>query len=576
MEVIVIDPLVLKSAGVFLLFGTLLILFMHLFRKKFKIPIDIGIIPSAVLTFLVMLLFIYRMDIQKWGGEATSIISQFGEHPIRIMLVAILIPIAGGSVAYLIVNRFSQQTYRSFIHMLIGILFLFFLSVNIILTIIAACIAMDVFCLLEYFRESGDKGKLARLATTLISRALRGGEVAGLIASFLFLVGIFLVAVFLYPIRPEYALGPVVLLTFADPTAALVGKKFGKHKWTINPEKSLEGSLGMFLVGFLVLIILGFVPGYKIGIAMAIVVALCVTIVESLPLRIGDNIIIPLVAGMVMISGVASSLVGLDLQFWTYAIAISFIAGVAFHLTRILEPRGIAIAIFFGILICSSSSFGRTLLVALVIFFALGSLLTKFEHACKGEVISLKRATGRLDSVKMYFVHHWKRIVHTARSKNGMWELNPMIANGIIPVFAAILYDFNPTISLSLFMGSLAAGLADTAARAIGIVDEKQIMLLDWKRVKPGTRGAISLTGEIAAIFGSLAIGGIGLALLPLAPAVPLGIGGTKLLGIALVGGIVGSNVDSLLGCSIQFLSREEVNLFGTLSGAAVALLMII
>ena len=70
-------------------------------------------------------------------------------------------------------------------------------------------------------------------------------------------------------------------------------------------------------------------------------------------------------------------------------------------------------------------------------------------------------------------------------------------------------------------------------------------------------------------------MGGIMLAFLPLAP-ITVGITASKFLFIALVAGMVGSNVDSLLGCSIQFLSREEVNLFGTLSGAAVALLMTI
>ena len=45
-----------------------------------------------------------------------------------------------------------------------------------------------------------------------------------------------------------------------------------------------------------------------------------------------------------------------------------------------------------------------------------------------------------------------------------------------------------------------------------------------------------------------------------------------KLLPITLICGLVGCNVDSILGGSLRFLSKEEVNILGTFAGAGVAL----
>jgi len=46
-------------------------------------------------------------------------------------------------------------------------------------------------------------------------------------------------------------MGVICIAVFSDMFAALIGRKWGKHKWKIVPGKSYEGSLAGFIVGFI-------------------------------------------------------------------------------------------------------------------------------------------------------------------------------------------------------------------------------------------------------------------------------------------------------------------------------------
>jgi dolichol kinase len=76
-------------------------------------------------------------------------------------------------------------------------------------------------------------------------------------------------------------------LAFGDAFAALVGKRFGKHKILFN--KSLEGSAACFVVCFIVGICLVSWP-------VALAGALLATIIELIPWPLNDNFWMPLVS----------------------------------------------------------------------------------------------------------------------------------------------------------------------------------------------------------------------------------------------------------------------------------------
>ncbi len=101
-----------------------------------------------------------------------------------------------------------------------------------------------------------------------------------------FLIGtIISLAVFDFPI----ALAAILMTTFGDMAAALIGKRFGNVYITKN--RALEGVVAEFVVNFFIgaVIITNF--------WIALVMALTATIVESVVDKLDDNLLIPLFAG---------------------------------------------------------------------------------------------------------------------------------------------------------------------------------------------------------------------------------------------------------------------------------------
>ena len=94
------------------------------------------------------------------------------------------------------------------------------------------------------------------------------------------------------------ALIAIYTLAIADPAAAVVGISWGRHK--IGPDRSLEGSLTFFVATLAIAV---FVLGATTGaptvaiVVMAFLIALAATACELLPLRIDDNLTIPLAVG---------------------------------------------------------------------------------------------------------------------------------------------------------------------------------------------------------------------------------------------------------------------------------------
>ncbi len=88
------------------------------------------------------------------------------------------------------------------------------------------------------------------------------------------------------------AIAALAFIMTGDSAAALIGRKFGKHKFG---RKSLEGSLA-FLVTALVTAC--FIPDLPLEIGL--VGAVVATIVEAVSTKIDDNLSVPLVSGLVM------------------------------------------------------------------------------------------------------------------------------------------------------------------------------------------------------------------------------------------------------------------------------------
>ncbi len=96
------------------------------------------------------------------------------------------------------------------------------------------------------------------------------------------------------------AIASIYTLAFADPLSAIIGIKFGKHH--IVKEKSVEGSIAFFICTFLAIglsfNLLG-ITGFSVWI-IAFLVGVIVTFFEMIPLRLDDNLTIPLFTAVIL------------------------------------------------------------------------------------------------------------------------------------------------------------------------------------------------------------------------------------------------------------------------------------
>jgi dolichol kinase len=93
----------------------------------------------------------------------------------------------------------------------------------------------------------------------------------------------------------EIALVGIYALAFADPLSALIGIKYGKHK--ISPTRSYEGSLAFFGATFIssFVVLTSFYPDKTITtFFLSFALGICGAFFDLIPLKIDDNLTIPL------------------------------------------------------------------------------------------------------------------------------------------------------------------------------------------------------------------------------------------------------------------------------------------
>ncbi|MGF1932911.1 MAG: SEC59/DGK1/VTE5 family protein [Nostoc sp. ChiQUE02] len=106
-----------------------------------------------------------------------------------------------------------------------------------------------------------------------------------------------LVAWFWYLQQPQYAALGILIMTWGDGLAALIGQRFGKNKYKIfGSEKSWEGSLTMMLVSYVVssLILVGTQGNAWQTWAISLMVAVIATALEAFSFLGIDNLTVPL------------------------------------------------------------------------------------------------------------------------------------------------------------------------------------------------------------------------------------------------------------------------------------------
>ncbi|GAB4439116.1 MAG: DUF92 domain-containing protein [Chloroflexi bacterium OHK40] len=200
------------------------------------------------------------------------------------------------------------------------------------------------------------------------------------------------------------------------------------------------------------------------------------------------------------------------------------IGGLAYW-RRSLTPSGWLGAVLVGTLTFGFGGWAWGL--TLIGFFVSSSLLSRYKESVKERRAAEKFAKG---------------------GRRDLWQA---LANGGLGALCALCYALlgEPSALLAAFAGLMATVTADTWATELGVLSPHRPRLITTGRpVEPGTSGGISLVGTAAAVAGALLIGLLlaGLSAVTGQPAPGW------IVPAALLGGVGGALIDSLLGATVQ------------------------
>lgn len=372
--------------------------------------------------------------------------------------------------------------------------------------------------------------------------------------------------ILLFGSRMHVAGAAWAVLAFGDGFATIVGRALGRHKLPWRPEKSWEGSAAYVLFGggaaVLIALWIGSpaldpwiatrhpIAGGGLG-WLALVCftgALVAAVVETLPIGIDDNLSAPLAAGFVMfvLWGLDLSRLG-ELTAWNehnllLGLGVSLLIALLSLKLGFVSKRAFAAGIPVGVLVVAGT--GLRGFVVLLSFFVIGSLVSKFGY-------QKKLALG------------------AAQDEGGRRGSKHAVANCATGVVLGLVALVNPTLTPLLLLGmvaSFATALGDTTSSELGsIYGKSPFLLTTFKRVPPGTEGAVSIEGTLIGVFFAALVSTVGwtLDLIPLAA-----------VSISTAGAFVGMSFESYLGAATKGLDNELLNFLNTLVGATAAVLL--
>lgn len=174
-----------------------------------------------------------------------------------------------------------------------------------------------------------------------------------------------------------------------------------------------------------------------------------------------------------------------------------------------------------------------------------------------------------LGAIATRFHMDYKKSLHVEEEKGGVRGYVNVFANGLVSVCAAVGYGVtqHPAF-VAAYLGSVATAAADTVAGEIGVCYGKPRLITTMQPVREGTNGGISFVGELAGLFGAVFVS---------TSAVLLGVADFSIFVTAVIGGFIGTNLDSLLGELYEnkhLWGNAGTNFLATLGGGLVTALL--
>jgi uncharacterized protein (TIGR00297 family) len=346
------------------------------------------------------------------------------------------------------------------------------------------------------------------------------------------------------------------VLAFGDGMATIAGHHIRSPCIPWNREKSVAGSAAFILFGggaasFLCWWCRSTVipPAYPwFSVWMPVVATIAAAAVETVPIKLNDNVSVPAVAAAVLW---LTSLVSQDLAAnvaataWgslPVALAANAVVAGAGYLARTVTIAGGICGALLGIAIVLTAGWGGWLL--LVATFGLAVLTSR---------LGLRR----------------KMLLGIAEARGGRRGAGNAFANTGVAAVAAVLgaLSYAGDSAEVAFVAALVAGGSDTVASEIGKAWGRRTWLVTTLRqVPPGTSGAISAEGTAAGLLGALALGALGVA---------CGLVPAWTLPAIVAGATIGSFVESAMGATLEgpgIVNNDVLNFLNTAIAAAAAI----
>lgn len=342
------------------------------------------------------------------------------------------------------------------------------------------------------------------------------------------------------------------ILAAGDGMATLAGTAVRSPRLPWNPDKSVAGLLAFVGAGSLAAAgLLAWTSGEAASMSLwvtAIPAATVAALVETIPIRLNDNISVPIAAALVLWSCSVCD-AALFAERWPdvqllvlYGLAANAAVAVLGSLARTVTPSGAITGALIGTLVVAGAGWrGWALLLAT---FIVASVSTRLGAARKAAAGIAEARGGR-------------RGPGNAIANTGLFAWASAIALGLPDPAPAWLGG----------VAALATAGSDTVASEVGKAYGRTTwMVTTFRRVPPGTTGAVSLEGTLAGVAAAagLATLGAGLGLIP-----------SWSIGVVTAAATVASFAEGAMGATLEargILNNDTLNFVNAAIGAALTL----
>ena len=361
-----------------------------------------------------------------------------------------------------------------------------------------------------------------------------------------------LLLILIYRHHLHIAAAAWAIMALGDGMASVAGESLRGPSLPWNREKRWSGSTVFLVAGAagaygLTRWVNPWLPTDKV-LAVSAAAALVGALVESVPIRLDDNVSVPLVSGAFLFCAylVEGSALDSNLPFLGRRILLAVAINAAFALLalvlRTVSRSGAAVGFILGTAVYLA--YGYKSFLILLSFFLLGSIATRLGYATKA-------ARG------------------IAERRRGERSWREALANTLAGAFFAVLVitTHQEAAFLLALVAAFAEAAGDTVSSEVGQwLSPHAYLITTFRRVPAGENGGVSLGGSLAGLLASGMVVALGYG---------LGLCGKGGAAIAFSAAVAGNLLDSLLGATLErrgLVTNGIVNFAGTSFAGGLAL----